>query len=355
MTRAPPTGSAAGTCDPTALRAFVVRCRQPPHLHAPVRRTTRLMRGRDRSRGISGSEGSAVNVRSNPIVDRAEWERQRAHAAEDPGGFHGEIAKREIHWYEPDRDAWLAFDDAAGCWTGWSRATGEAVVMADRDARYVPWRRAFDGDDPPFFGWFAGGLTNAAFNEVDRHVLAGHGEEPAFIVEGDEWDEEAGQPLVSFRVSRGGLLLESVKAALVLRALGLGKGDRVALNMPNIIEQVYYSEAAKRLGVIYTPVFGGFSAKTLSDRIADAGARVVVTADGGYRNGRVVPYKDAYADPALDEYVAREVTVAPDEILRALDPALRRLGVDGERARGAIVRALERRPARVDAVVVVRH
>jgi AMP-binding enzyme len=247
-----------------------------------------------------------VDVRSNPIVDRAEWQRQRAHAAEDPGGFHGEIAKREVHWYDPERAAWITFDDASGCWTGWSHASGEAVVTADRDAGFVPWQRAFDGDDPPFFGWFAGGLTNAAFNEVDRHVLAGHGEEIAFIVEGDEWDEAAGQPLVSFSVSRARLLLETVKAALVLRALGLRRGDRVALNMPNVIEQVYYSEAAKRLGVIYTPVFGGFSAKTLSERIADAGARVVVTADGGYRNGRVVPYKAAYADPALDEHVERE-------------------------------------------------
>jgi acrylyl-CoA reductase (NADPH) / 3-hydroxypropionyl-CoA dehydratase / 3-hydroxypropionyl-CoA synthetase len=330
-----------------------------------------------------------VDVRSNPIVDRAEWQRQRAHAAEDPGGFHGEIAKREVHWYDPERAAWITFDDASGCWTGWSHASGEAVVTADRDAGFVPWQRAFDGDDPPFFGWFAGGLTNAAFNEVDRHVLAGHGEEIAFIVEGDEWDEAAGQPLVSFSVSRARLLLETVKAALVLRALGLRRGDRVALNMPNVIEQVYYSEAAKRLGVIYTPVFGGFSAKTLSERIADAGARVVVTADGGYRNGRVVPYKAAYADPALDEHVEREVaeaiveraladcavpadgagavtgrlatalegelTVAPGEILRALDPALRGLGAHGERARRAIVGALERRPGRVDAVVVVRH
>jgi acrylyl-CoA reductase (NADPH) / 3-hydroxypropionyl-CoA dehydratase / 3-hydroxypropionyl-CoA synthetase len=66
-----------------------------------------------------------------------------------------------------------------------------------------------------------------------------------------------------------------------LRGLGLRQGDRIALNMPNIMEQIYYIEAAKRLGAIYTPVFGGFSAKTLSDRIHDAGARVVITSDGG--------------------------------------------------------------------------
>ena len=339
--------------------------------------------------GLIGREGSAVEVRSNPIVDRGEWECQRSRAADDPGAFHGDIAKREIHWYDAAREAWVTFEDATVCWGGWSAATGEAVTMADRGEDHVPWRRAFDDDDPPFFGWFRGGLTNASFNEVDRHVLAGHGEETAFIVEGDLWDRDAGAPVVGFRVTRARLLLETVKAALVLRSLGLRKGDRLALNMPNVVQQVYYSEAAKRLGVIYTPVFGGFSAKTLSDRIADAGARVVVTADGGYRNGRVVPYKEAYADPALDEYLPRdvaealagralddsglpadavgtakehvraalegEVTVDPGEVLRAVEPTLRALGAQGERARGAIVDALEHRPARVDAVVVVRH
>jgi acrylyl-CoA reductase (NADPH) / 3-hydroxypropionyl-CoA dehydratase / 3-hydroxypropionyl-CoA synthetase len=334
-------------------------------------------------------EGGAVDVRSNPIVDRAEWQRQRAHAAQDPGGFHGAIAKREIHWYDADRRAWITFDGTAECWSGWSEVTGEAVVVRELGEGHAPWRRAFDDDDPPVFGWFQGGLTNAAFNEVDRHVLAGHGEETAFIVEGDKWDEDAGEPLVSFAVSRARLLLETVKAALALRSLGLRKGDRVALNMPNIIEQVYYSEAAKRLGIIYTPVFGGFSAKTLSDRIADAGARVVVTADGGYRNGGIVPYKEAYADPALDEHLTRddaaaivdralsesglradaaraivdglvavlasEVTVQRGEVLRAVDPALRALGAEGDGARAAIARALDRRPRRVDAVVVVSH
>ena len=330
-----------------------------------------------------------MEVRSNPIVDRAEWERQRAAAAEDPGRFHGGIAKRAIHWYDAGHAAWLTYDEAARCWTGWSAASGEAVAMRDYDERHEPWDRAFDGDDPPFYGWFSGGLTNAGFNEVDRHVLAGHGDEAAFIVEGDQWDEAADAPLVSFPVSRARLLLETVKAALVLRSLGLRRGDRVALNMPNIIEQVYYSEGAKRLGIIYTPVFGGFSARTLSDRIADAGARVLVTADGGHRNGRVFSFKQAYADPALDEHVARvvaeatvartlaecavaaepasdvrervaralagEITVERAEVLRAAELALRVLGGEGERVRAALAVALDRLPARVDAVVVVRH
>ncbi len=87
------------------------------------------------------------------------------------------------------------------------------------------------------------------------------------------------------------------------KPLGLKAGERIALNLPNIPAQLYWTEAAKRLGIVYTPVFGGFSDKTLSDRIHDAGARIVITADGGYRNAQIVPFKTAYTDPALDDYV----------------------------------------------------
>ncbi len=108
--------------------------------------------------------------------------------------------------------------------------------------------------------------------------------------------------------------------AEVLAGLGLERGDRIALNLPNIPEQIFYTEAAKRLGIIYTPVFGGFSAKTLSDRIFDAGAQVVITADGGYRNAEVVPYKEAYTDPALDNFIPLQTAQAAlAEVLGALD------------------------------------
>jgi acyl-CoA synthetase (AMP-forming)/AMP-acid ligase II len=107
-------------------------------------------------------------------------------------------------------------------------------------------------------------------------------------------------------------------------------GDRVAINMPNIPEQVYWTEACKRLGIVYTPVFGGFSDKTLSDRIHNAGARIVITADGGYRNAQIVPFKEAYTDPALDGYVPAEVAVA--RVAAALEE-LARDGLDLPAAR----------------------
>ena len=337
----------------------------------------------------------------NPIVDRAAFDAARAASRADPGRFHGEMARRNLHWFVRDvgpNGAWITFDAASGAWSGWDAATA-APVRPNLPPEFQPWTRAFNDDDAPFFRWFDGGLTNAGFNEVDRHVLAGLGDEPAFIFEGDRWDQSVnggrGGPVVEQIVSRRRLLLEVAKAGIVLETLGLKRGDRIALNMPNIPEQVYYTEAAKRLGVIYTPVFGGFSDKTLSDRIHDSGARVVITADGGFRNAQIIPFKKVYTDAALDNYVpvasalsvleaeldrllappaaevilkratetlAGEITVERSDVMRGVGAALAELVdsamLDAETASGvrtAIARALVAVPARVDAVVVVRH
>ncbi len=335
----------------------------------------------------------------NPVRDRAEWTRQRAAALADPGAFHGAIAKRQIHWYVAAEDAWLSWDEAAGRWTGW-QARSAAPVNAALPESFEPWQRAFDDSDPPHWRWFSGGRTNACFNEVDRHVLAGHGSETAFFFEGDRWDMSRdggrGAPVDTYAISRKQLLLESAKCALALQAMGLAAGDRIALNLPNIPAQLYWTEGAKRIGVVYTPVFGGFSDKTLSDRIHDAGARVVITADGGFRNAQIVPFKTAYTDPALDDYVpvgtvrtsiaqrlatlglaeadaaqvlatvdetlAGEVTVQRSDAMRGVGRALRVLGragrlnaADAARVRTAVAEALVKTPPRVEAVVVVRH
>jgi acrylyl-CoA reductase (NADPH)/3-hydroxypropionyl-CoA dehydratase/3-hydroxypropionyl-CoA synthetase len=277
----------------------------------------------------------------NPIRSRADWEAMRAACERDPGAFHGEIAAREIHWYDPMARAWLTLDDD-GYWSGWLAADGtpyRAPQPAGPHDR--PWVRALDDSDPPFYRWFAGALTNACFNEVDRHLLAGHGDEAAFLVEGDRWDQSKdggrGGPVVAYPISRRRLLVDVARAAVALKRLGLGAGDRIALNMPNIPEQVVWTEAAKRLGIVYTPVFGGFSDKTLADRVQDAGARVVITADGGYRNAQIIPFKAAYTDPALDRYVAVERALA------AVAETVRSLGLpaaDGERIVAEATRAV---------------
>jgi len=335
----------------------------------------------------------------NPIRTRADWERQRAAALADPGAFHGAIARRTIHWYVAAKNAWLSFDEASQRWCGWDAGSG-APVSADLGVAFEPWDRDFDASDAPHWKWFAGGRTNASFNEVDRHVLAGFGDEVAFFYEGDRWDMSKdggrGAPVDAYVITRKALLLETAKCALALRTLGLKAGDRIAINLPNIPAQLYWTEAAKRLGVIYTPVFGGFSDKTLSDRIHDAGARIVITADGGYRNAQIVPFKTAYTDPALDDYVpvatvraaidarlgslgleaadaqlvlttvddtlAGEVTVQRSDAMRGVGRALRELGRSGRmnaaqasRVRTAVAEALVATPQRVEAVIVVRH
>ena len=322
----------------------------------------------------------------------------------DPGAFHGNIAKRTICWFLADQGeggAWIHWDEERESWSGWDGATGDPVTP-DLPADFEPWDRAFNGDDPPNWRWFEGGLTSAAFNEVDRHVLAGDGEEAALIFEGDRWnmaeDGGRGGPVDSEVISRKKLMLESAKCALALKALGLEPGDRIALNMPSIAEQIYWTEGAKRLGIVYTPVFGGFSDKTLSDRIADAGARVVITADGSYRNAQMAPFKPSYTDPALDNFVAvpvamelldaaladgdlgvtdeqaalirdtvaelldGEVTVERSDVMRGVGKALAEMGQAGgidarqsAQLRIAVASALVDSPPRVEAVVVVRH
>ena len=335
----------------------------------------------------------------NPVRTRSDWETMRAAALADPGAFHGDIAARAMHWFIAGigmSGAWVCRDDD-GVWSGWDGQTCEAMTP-DLPADFAPWTTAFDGSEPPHWRWFVGGKTNVCFNEVDRHVLAGHGDETALIFEGDRWDMSAnggkGAPLDCFAVSRKRLLLETAKCALALEALGLKAGDRIALNMPSIVPQIYWTEAAKRLGVVYTAVFGGFSDKTLSDRICDAGARVIVTSDGSYRNAQVAAFKNAYTDPALDNYVpvatalatladtdlelpaadaatildtvretlAGEVSVERSDIMRGVGRALITLGNEGRisaadaaRVRIAIASSLVTLPPRVETVIVVRH
>ncbi|MFQ3666907.1 MAG: AMP-binding protein, partial [Sphingomonadaceae bacterium] len=334
----------------------------------------------------------------NPLRTRADFEAMRAAALADPGSFHGTIAATRLHWFRPESGAWLTLDPDSGRWTGWHAETGEPVETEGG----MPWTCAFNAEAAPHFRWFEGGWTNACMNEVDRHVLAGHGAEAALIFEGDRWDLAAdggrGAPVDCYSVSRRKLLLETAKCAVALEALGLRAGDRIALNMPSIPAQIYWTEAAKRLGILYTPVFGGFSDKTLSDRIADAGARIVITADGGFRNAQVVPFKTAYTDPALDNFVgvgvaiaaidsaladpalglaedaraivretvaatlAGEVTVERSDAMRGVGRALVELGRDGRldsaaaaRVRIAAATALVATPPRVERVIVCRH
>jgi acetyl-CoA synthetase len=186
-----------------------------------------------------------------PTLDRYEalWNR----AKDDPEGFWGEQAQA-LHWFKT-------------------------------------WDRVLDWN-PPFAKWFVGGRINASYNCVDRHCEGPLKNKAAIVWEGEPGDR---------RVLRyQDLQREVSKFANVLKGLGVGKGDVVAVYMPMIPELAVTLLACARIGAPHTVVFGGFSSEALAGRIQDCKAKVLVTADGGYRRGMVVPLKD-HADGAAAE------------------------------------------------------
>ena len=122
------------------------------------------------------------------VGDDDDERAQRERALADPGAYHGAIAAAELHWHDDEHGRWLRREPADGPWRGYDARDGAIVEAAPRDGGWTPWRRAFDDTNAPFYRWFVGARTNACFNEVDRHVLAGRGAHAAFVFEGDRWD-----------------------------------------------------------------------------------------------------------------------------------------------------------------------
>jgi acetyl-CoA synthetase len=175
------------------------------------------------------------------------------------------------------------YDDAERDWTGfWAK-----------QALALDWHREWDQIldwQLPFAKWFVGGKLNVTENCLDRHVRAGHGGQVAFHWEGEPGDSRA--------VTYQELLDETSRVANLLRELGVKKGDRVAIYMGMVPETVASMLACARIGAAHSVVFGGFTAQSLKDRINDAEARVLITADGAWRRGAVVALK-GIADEAL--------------------------------------------------------
>src|SRR5215510_3319371 len=153
----------------------------------------------------------------------------------------------------------------------------------------TPWTQVLEWK-PPHAKWFLGGTLNASVNCVDRHVRGPRRNKAAIIWEGEPGDRRT---LTYFDLYR-----EVCQFANVLKSLGVKKGDRVALYLPLIPELAVAMLACARIGAIHSVVFGGFSSESLRDRINDQQACLLVTADGGYRRGQVVPLKQT-ADEAL--------------------------------------------------------
>jgi len=167
-----------------------------------------------------------------------------------------------------------------------------AAFWAD-EARKLEWFRPWDKVlewDPPFARWFSGGLLNASYLCVDRHVRSWRKSKVAIYWEGEPGDSRV--------LSYSTLYREVNRYASVLKRLGIAKGDAVALYLPMVPELPIFMLACARIGAVHTVVFSGFSAQALADRMNDVGARVLVTADGGYRRGKVLDLK-TIADNAM--------------------------------------------------------
>ena len=178
-----------------------------------------------------------------------------------------------------------AYDEAAVSRLRFWEKQADRLHWESRWSQVLEW-------DAPFAKWFVGGTLNVAYNCLDRHVEAGRGDQVAIHFEGEPGDSRA--------ITYGQLKDEVCKAANALLELGVAKGDRVMIYLPMIPEAVVAMLACARIGAPHSVVFGGFSAQALIDRIADADAKLVITADGGYRRGAVSPLK-----PAVDEALAK--------------------------------------------------
>jgi acetyl-CoA synthetase len=167
---------------------------------------------------------------------------------------------------------------------------------------HKPFTQILDWSDAPFAKWFQDGELNVSYNCIDRHVEAGWGKRVALFFEGEPGDQKV--------YTYADLLREVKKAANVLTNLGIEAGDRVAIYMPMIPEAIIAMQAVARVGAVHSVVFGGFSADALASRIQDAGAKLVITADGGYRKGKASALK-----PAVDDALANGRCPSVEKVL----------------------------------------
>ncbi|MGY1737963.1 acetate--CoA ligase [Geodermatophilus sp. SYSU D00684] len=178
----------------------------------------------------------------------------------------------------------------------YEQAEADRLAFWETQARRLSWTQEWDEvldwTDPPFAKWFVGGKLNVAYNCLDRHVEAGHGDQVAYHWEGEPGDTRT--------ITYAQLTEDVCRAANALLELGVQAGDRVAIYMPMIPETIVAMLACARIGAVHMVVFGGFSADALASRITDAGAVLVITADGGYRRGAPSALK-----PAVDDAVSR--------------------------------------------------
>ncbi len=209
------------------------------------------------------------------------------------GSRHREIdvLLREDRQFEPPPE--FAAEARVSDRSPYEAAEADRLAFWEEQAEQLDWFRPWDevlSWDPPFARWFDGGRLNAAYNCLDRHLDGPRADAAALI-----WEGEPGEVR---RYTYRELHREVCAFAAALKELGVGRGDRVGIYLPMIPEAAVAMLACARIGAPHSVVFGGFSARSLRDRMIDAEARVLITADGGYRRGSIVPLK-ATADEAV--------------------------------------------------------
>jgi acetyl-CoA synthetase len=204
---------------------------------------------------------------------------------------------REERRFEPPAELAAAANVKADAY---EEAAADRPAFWDKQARRLDWAQEWDQvldwSKPPFAKWFVGGKLNVAYNCLDRHVAAGKGDKVAIHWEGEPGDTRT--------LTYADLHKLTCQAANALTDLGVRAGDRVAIYLPMIPEAAVAMLACARIGATHNVVFGGFSADALSGRIQDASAKLVITADGGYRRGNPSALK-----PTVDEAVAKCPTI----------------------------------------------
>jgi acetyl-CoA synthetase len=183
------------------------------------------------------------------------------------------------------------------------KADSDYVSFWDHQAHNLSWFSPWDVTldwNPPFAKWFVGGKINASYNALDIHQ-ATKSKKPAILWEGENGDSKT--------YTYGDLFIEVQKFANVLKSLGVQKGDRVTIYLPMVPELPIAMLACARIGAVHTVVFSGFSAASIKDRIDDSKSKIVITADGGYRRGKIVKLKEVIDDAIKDFEFVKHVIV----------------------------------------------
>ncbi len=188
--------------------------------------------------------------------------------------------------------------------------------MASYVAWHEKWERVLDDQNPPYYKWFVNGKLNVSENCLDRHVQNNLGDKTALVFEGEQGD--------SVSMTYRELLTEVCKFSNVLHDLGVERGDAVTIWMPMIPEAIVAMLACTRVGAIHSVVFGGFSPEALKDRVFDSKSKVLVTADGANRRGKVLPMRSAAEEvlndcPSIKKVVVVERTGTPFETREGYD------------------------------------